>query len=70
MFPYSADPTFMLVIAQQHQESLRRAAEQAQFRSARTESHPRRRLSTLVAAVRPSWHLPQVLHHAGHSRPA
>lgn len=69
MFPYSADPMFMLVIAQQHQESLRRAAEQGPSRSARTESHPRR-LSTLVAAVRPSWHLPHVLHHAGHSRPA
>ena len=69
MFPYSADPMFMLMIAQQHQESLRRAAEQGRSRSARTESHPRR-LSTLMAAVRPSWHLPQVLHHAGHSRPA
>lgn len=69
MFPYSADPMFMLVIAQQHQEGLRRAAEQEPSRSARPESRPRR-LSTLVAAVRPSWHLPQVLHHAGHSRPA
>ena len=69
MFPFSADPTFMLIIAQQHQEAMRRAAEQGPSRSARTESHFRR-LSTLVAAVRPSWHLPHVLHHAGHSRPA
>ena len=69
MFPLSADPTFMLIIAQQHQEAVRRAAEQGPSRSARTESHPRR-LSSLVAAVRPSWHLPHVLHHAGHSRPA
>lgn len=69
MFPYSADPMVMLVIAQQHQESLRRAAEQEPSRSARPESHPRR-LSILVAAVRPSLRLPQVLHHAGHSRTA
>ena len=69
MFPFSADPMFMLVIAQQHQESLRRAAEQAPALSTRAESHPRR-LSTLAAAVRPSWHLPHVLHHAGHSHPA
>jgi hypothetical protein len=69
MFPYSADPMFMLVIAQQHQEGLRRAAEQGPSRTARPESHPRR-LSTLVAGVRPAWHLPHVLHHAGHSRPA
>jgi hypothetical protein len=69
MFPMSSDPIYMLVIAKQHQESLRRPAEQARSRSPRTERHSRR-LSTLAAAVRPSWHLPRVLHHAGHSRPA
>jgi len=68
MFPMSTDPVYMLLIAQQRQESLRRAAEQAPSRSPRTKRHSRR-LSTL-AAVRPSWHLPRVLHHAGHSRPA
>ena len=69
MFPFSADPMSMLVIAQQHQEGVRRAVEQGPSRSARTESRPRR-LSTLVAGVRPSWHFPHVLRHAGHSRPA
>ena len=69
MFPMSSDPIYMLVIAKQHQESLRRPAEQARSRSPRTERHSRR-LSTLAAAVRPSWHLPRVLHHDGHSRPA
>lgn len=69
MFPMSTDPIYMLVIAQQHQESLRRTAEQAPSRSPRTKRHSRR-LSTLAASVRPSWHLPRVLHHAGHSRTA
>jgi hypothetical protein len=69
MFPMSTDPIYMLVIAQQHQESLRRSAEQGQSRSPRTKARARR-LSTLLAAARPSWHLPSVLHHAGHSRPA
>ena len=69
MIPMSTDPVYMLLIAQQRQESLRRAAEQAPSRSPWTERHSRR-FSTLAAAVRPSWHLPRVLHHAGHSRPA
>jgi hypothetical protein len=65
----SSDPTYMLVIARQHQEALRRAAEQGRSPIARTERRPGR-LSTLVSGVRPSWHLPRVLHHVGHSRPA